>query len=70
MSTWSQEIQLIAAGEGNRSLSWCAEELQRASAQLLWEYHRLLANLLWRRRQAGHRYQFTCCKAVRGRKTF
>jgi hypothetical protein len=65
MSVWSDEIRLIATGEGNRSLAWCAEELARASAQLLWDYQRLLAHLRWKRRMAGHRYQFACCQAAR-----
>lgn len=63
--SWQKEIAAIATGDNDRSIDWCAEELERATRQLVWDYAHFLAHLRHRRSKTGHPYDFTCCRAVR-----
>lgn len=67
MSAWADEIAALPAGDNNRSVTWCAEELERASTALVEDYRAFLARLVQRRR-SEHAWHFVCCEAVKARR--
>lgn len=59
MSAWLLEIRALATGDNNRSIDWCAAELQRAAWELVIDYRGFVAKLQHQRLE--HRFRFACC---------